>query len=141
MTAPNYGGYIRYSPLAQEQRDYDKAEGSERYAPSLSGAKPNPEVELVVLTDEDTFSSAAMLAVMVRDGKLGTIIGRTSRNAPNRYGDVLSYQLGNTGMSGTVSHKQWLRPDVNGDPDTVTPDVVTAIGEDSLQAALDYLKK
>lgn len=140
MSAPSYGGYIQYSPLAQEQRGYDRSEGGEGQKPSLSRAKANPDVKLVVLTDERTFSSATMLAVMVRDGELGTIIGRTSRNAPNSFGDILSFQLPNTGMTVTVSHKQWLRPDENGDPETVTPEVVTAHGEDSLQTALDYLK-
>ena len=139
MSAPNYGSYTRYSPLSRDQRG-TKAAGEQRYAPSLNTAKANPAVELVVLTDENTFSSATMLAVMVRDGDLGTIIGRTSTNAPNSYGDILSYQMPDTGIGGSVSYKQWLRPDENADPKTVTPDLVTDIGEDSLQAALDFMK-
>ena len=71
----------------------------------------NPDVDLVVLTDEGTFSSATMLAVFVRDGKLGTLIGRPSSNKPNHFGDILYVQLENTGAFCTVSHKQWQRPD------------------------------
>lgn len=140
MAAPSYGGILRYSPLAQEQRGYDVAEGVLRQEPDLSTAQANPKVRLVVLTDEETFSSATMLAVMVRDGKLGAVIGRTSINAPNSYGDILYYQLGNSGLQGSVSHIQWLRPDQSADPKTVTPDLVTPAGADSLQTALDYLK-
>lgn len=139
MEAPEYGVYVRYSPLATLQRGYDLSEGGERYAPNPAAAKANPDVKLVVLTDEGTFSSANMLGVFVRDGKLGTIIGRASANAPSHYGDILMFTLINSELSCTVSHKQWLRPDESADPHFMLPDVVTAVGEDSLQTALDYL--
>lgn len=140
MEAPTYGGVVRYSALAQAQRGYGKAEGSESQSTDLSTARQNPNVKLVVLTDERTFSSATMLAVMVRDGKLGTVVGRTSSNAPNSYGDILSYQMGNTKLIGYVSHVQWLRPDPAADSDTVTPDVITPLGTDALDEALKLLK-
>ena len=81
-----------------------------------------------------------MLAVYVRDGKLGTLIGRPSSNMPNHYGDILTVDLNNSGTYCTVSHKQWLRPDQSAKGNTLTPDIVTAVGEDALQRALDYLK-
>lgn len=140
MEAPAYGGVVRYSALAQAQRGYEKAEGSEEQGPDLTTAKQNHGVKLVVLTDERTFSSATMLAVMVRDGKLGTVIGRTSSNAPSGYGDILSYQLGNTGLMGYVSHIRWLRPDPAAAHDAVTPDVITTLGTDALDEALKFLK-
>ena len=133
------GGVVRYSPLAQSQRGYQQAEGTQRQAPDLSAARMNPDIHLVVLTDESTFSSATMLAAYVRDGKLGTLIGRSSGNAPSHYGDILFYQLGNTGLTGTVSHIQWLRPDQNAQGDALTPDIETLPGEDALERALDFL--
>lgn len=139
MTPPAYGGVVRYSPLAQSQRGYQQAEGTQRQAPDLSAARMNPDIHLVVLTDESTFSSATMLAAYVRDGKLGTLIGRSSGNAPSHYGDILFYQLGNTGLTGTVSHIQWLRPDQNAQGDALTPDIETLPGEDALERALDFL--
>lgn len=141
MRAPNYGGYVRYSPLAMATypNTYEQDSGGDRAAPHPETAKANPNVDLVVLTDEGTFSSASMLAVYVRDGGLGTIIGRPSANMPNHYGDILYFQLENTGAYVTVSHKQWLRPDQSAQGNELTPDVVTAVGEDALETALAYL--
>lgn len=153
MAPPSYGEYVRYSPLALDEvqdpykpypyeRGYTRTEGTEVIdAPDVTTAKANPGVQLVVLTDEVTYSSATMLGVWVRDGKLGTIIGRASANAPNSYGDILYYQLSNTGTFGTVSHKQWQRPDAEAEGDELTPDVVTAVGEDALETALAYLTR
>ena len=152
MEIPSYGEYVRYSPLALDEsqdpykpypyeRGYTRTEGGELLeAPDVTTAKADPDIKLVVLTDEATYSSATMLGVWVQDGKLGTVIGRASANAPNSYGDVLYYQLGNTGTFGTVSHKQWQRPDTGASPDTLVPDVETGLGEDALEAALAYLK-
>ena len=52
-------------------------------------AKANEDVQLIVLSDHITFSSATMLCVWVRDGKLGKIVGEPSTNKPNSYGDIL----------------------------------------------------
>lgn len=102
-------------------------------------AKRNPAIQLVVLTDAQTFSSATMMGVFVQDGKLGTVIGRASSNAPNSYGDVLSYTLPNSQFSGGVSYKQWQRPDTTADQKTLVPDVETALSEDTLETALSFL--
>lgn len=139
MTPPRYGGYIRYSPLARQERGYDVAEGGMWMAPDASAAVGNPAVDLVVLTDAETFSSATMLGVFVQDGGLGTIVGRPSCNAPSSFGDILSFRLSNTGLSGSISHKQWLRPDEGADPTLLHPDVETAVGEDALQRGLTLL--
>lgn len=141
MEVPSYGVYIRYSPLAQGTYpdSYDQNSGGDRYEPQPELAKANPAVQLVVLTDENTFSSATMLAVYVRDGQLGTIVGRPSSNAPNSYGDILAVRLENTRIYCTFSHKQWLRPDQSAEGNAVIPDIVTAVGEDALQTALIFL--
>ena len=142
MTPPDYGAYVRYSPLARQTypQFYAQSEGGERFAPDLSAARTNPQVELVVLTDGDTFSSATMLAVYVRDGGLGTVIGRPSANRPSHYGDLLGLVLDNTGLGVRISHKQWLRPNQEDPSDTLTPDIETAPGEDALERALAFLK-
>ena len=152
MDIPLYGEYVRYSTLALDEvqdpykpypyeRGYTRTEGAElAEAPDLTTAKANPDIDLVVLTDEATYSSATMLGVWVQDGGLGTVIGRASANAPNSYGDILYYRLDNTGMMGTISHKQWQRPDTQADPSTLVPDIETAPGEDALETALAFLK-
>ncbi len=152
MEIPEYGSYVRYSTLALDEvqdpfkpypyeRGYTKTEGGEQVdLPDLTTAKANPDFDLVVLTDEATYSSATMLGVWVQDGKLGKVIGRASANSPSSYGDILYYQLNNTGMFGTVSHIQWQRPDKDADPRTLVPDIETKPGEDALEAALAYFK-
>lgn len=141
MRAPGYGGCIRFSPLADGQRGYGRDSGYVRADPNPGAARANPAVSLAVLTNENTFSSATMLAVFVRDGRLGAVIGRPSANAPNSYGDILSFELENTGLSGSISHKRWLRPDQGAEQDAVTPDLPTAVGEDALQRALAWLQE
>lgn len=143
MAAPSYGGYLRVSPLAQAAYPDNLGALTEDVsdAPNPATAKQNPAVRLAVLTDEYTFSSATMLGVFVQDGKLGTLVGRPSANAPSSYGDVLSMTLPNSKFQGGVSYKQFQRPDAKADQKTLVPDVQTGLGEDILQAALDYLNK
>ena len=70
-------------------------------------AEKNDDLSLHVLTNENTFSSAQMLAVWVSDGDLGTLVGRPSANSPSSYGDVVRFQLKNSKILGQVSHKKW----------------------------------
>lgn len=140
MTAPRYGIYKRYSPMVlAAYPEIKKDSGEQRIAPHPEYAYANPDVRLVVLTDERTFSSATMMGVFVQDGKLGTLIGRISSNSPNAYGDILRFQLANSGIQCTVSYKQFLRPDQNASGSELIPDIITEVGEDALQTALAYL--
>ncbi|HEX2938827.1 MAG TPA: S41 family peptidase [Ruminiclostridium sp.] len=107
--------------------------------PNLSMAKTNSHISLVVLTNEFTYSSATMLAVFAQDGKLGTVIGYPSANSPSCYGDVLSFQLKNSGTKGQVSFKRWLRPNANADQRMLHPDILVPIGGDALQTAIKFL--
>lgn len=116
-------------------------EGFEKYDPDKTTAKRNEKIKLVVLTDEGTFSSATMMAVFVKDGCLGTIIGRPSKNSASNYGDILPYQLPDSGIIVGISYKRFLRPDTEADPKVVMPDIVTEYGQDILQTAIDYLDK
>ena len=140
MQPPNYGMYRRKSQLAASRysgiTDWGTIMG-----PSCSTAVMNPRISLAVLTNEFTFSSANMLAVWTQDGKLGTVIGYPSANSPSCYGDVLSFQLKNSGVIGQVSFKRWLRPDVNADQRMLHPDIPVAIGDDALKAAVGFLDR
>lgn len=143
MEPPTYGGYLRASALAKATYPdmLGALTGDLSDVPDPTTAKQNPAVKLVVLTDEYTFSSATMMGVFVQDGKLGTLVGRPSANSPSSYGDVLTISLPNTQFQCGVSFKQFQRPDVNADQKTLVPDVQTALGQDILQTALDYLKQ
>jgi len=139
MKSPLYDMVIRYSKEAKEQRGYLRSNGVYRWK-SRSDGKPNENIDLVVLCDRYTFSSATMLCVYVRDGGLGTIIGEPSSNTPSMYGDILYFALPNSHIYGTVSHKKFVRPDETNDERMLIPDIQTS-SEDAYKAAVEYLNR
>lgn len=137
MKAPTYGMLVRYSQEAKEQVGYLRSSGTCLMKPNPA-ARQNEKVNLVVLCDRYTYSSATMLCVFVRDGKLGTLIGEASSNMPNHYGDITFVALENSHLYASVSHKRFLRPSGETESRMVVPDVETS-AKDAYQAALDYL--
>lgn len=141
MKGGTYGGITRFSPLAQEQLGYLRKSGYMEYK-SNNNAVKNNDINLYILTNENTFSSAQMLAVWVSDGNLGKIIGRPSSNMPSNYGDVLKFQMKNSKLIGQISHKKFIRPDIRKDKERVLePDIYVEYGDDILDKAIDYMKK
>lgn len=138
MEPPGYGCFIRYSELARKIHRCP-SEGHKQYDPDRARARKNEKIELVVLANERTFSSATMMAVFVQDGGLGTVIGRPSSNSPSNYGDVLPYKLPVSSIEVAISYKRWLRPDTEADQKVLWPDIVTDRGEDALKRAIEYL--
>lgn len=137
MEAPQYDMVIRYSKEAKEQRGYLRSSGIYRWNAKSDG-KANENINLVVLSDRYTFSSATMMCVFVRDGKLGTIIGEASSNMPSAYGDILYFSLPNSHLYGTISHKQFIRPDEENTERMLVPDIQTS-SEDAYNMAVEYL--
>ena len=152
LTVPSYGSMRRVSPLLIDFMgwylrpllwfgvDYISS------APSVSRGNPdtdannNPNnVFVSVLTDTASYSYATMMAVWVRDGGFGNIVGSTSRNAPNNFGEILNFYLPYSQFYMTISCTKWLRPDVTGDPVNLLPDIMVDPG-DALYAALAYLR-
>ncbi len=138
MKAPQYDMVIRYSEDAKEQRGYIRSKGMYRWNAKSDG-KQNEDIDLVVLCDRYTFSSATMMCVYVRDGKLGTLIGEPSSNMPNAYGDILYFVLPNSHLYGTVSHKQFIRPDETNNERMLVPEIQTT-SEDAYDAAVKYFR-
>lgn len=137
MKGPGYDMLIRFSDEASEQVGYLRDSGTFRWNGSAK-CTVNDNVRLVVLCDRYTFSSATMLCVWVRDGKLGTIIGEASSNTPSSYGDILYMSLPNSHILATVSHKQFIRPDENNTERDLTPDI-QANSDEAYQSAIDFL--
>ena len=139
MTPPDYSEVIvRYSAQAVEQVGYAKKEGIESFEGLDKGIKGNEEINLVVLSDRGTFSSANMLCVWVRDGKLGTLIGEASMNAPSNYGDIFTFTLKNSKLGMAVSHKRYIRPDETNKENMLIPDIETSAA-DAYAEAVEYL--
>lgn len=135
-----HGSVIRFSPLAQEQRGYLRKNGKMVFESNNKSTK-NEDINLYVLTNEATFSSAQMLCVWVADGKLGTLVGRPSSNMPSNYGDILFYQLKNSRIIGQISHKKWTRPDLTKDKERILePNIYVNYGDDILERALEEIK-
>ena len=138
MTPPEYSGVIRYSPQAAEQYGYTKKDGIESFEGLDKGIKGNEEINLVVLSDRGTFSSANMLCVWVQDGNLGTIIGEGSGNAPTAYGNILMFTLGNSELRMSVSYRRYIRPDETNEENMLIPDIETSAA-DAYAEAIQYL--
>lgn len=100
-----------------------------------TAGKPLFRGRVILVQSDRTFSSAGILSTMVADNVLGTIIGQPSSFRPTHYGDILSWELPETKIRGSVSHKIFRRPDPSRDgEDSLRPDVVLTLTWD------DYLK-
>jgi hypothetical protein len=141
MTEPQYGIYLRYSPLLSKQWQREENSGFIEYPRDISVSRKNPNINLVILTNENTYSAAMLLGVNVQDGSLGTIIGQSSSNAPNNYGDILNYTLPDSKIKVSISCKRFLRPNENADPNSLIPDIITGYKEYALKVALEFFKK
>lgn len=124
---------VRYSKATAQQRNTPKGKGYDkplfRFNNRDNRKCPNPELifkgKLYILVSARTFSSANWFAVIVKDNKLGTVIGEPTGNQPTSYGDILQFQMPNTGFCFSCSFKKWIRPDTSNDPeDGLYPDVM-----------------
>lgn len=79
--------------------------------------------DLYVLTSNGTFSSATMFSTILRDNNLAKIIGEPSGNKPSAFGDVLTFQLPNSGLVLKTTYKKFIRPDIDkNDDQALMPD-------------------
>ena len=138
MDAPQYDMLVRYSLLARQQRGYLRTNGQFHFRGSNAPVKRNEQVKLAVLCDRDTFSSATMMCVYVRDGGHGVLIGEPSSNMPSAYGDILSFSLNHSHVNGIISHKQFIRPDENNTERMLLPDVLVD-PKSAYDAAMQWL--
>ncbi len=139
MEIPIVGEYVRYSPLAHAANADYPITGSSTVEARINAAIPNSKIQLVVLMNVNTHSSALWLPVYVQDGKLGTIVGQPSINAPSHFGDILKYLLPNSKMDVSISHKYFSRPNPMANQKMLIPDYIPETGIDSLEFALTHL--
>ncbi len=64
----------------------------------------------IVLTSNNTFSSAADFAAVIKDFSLGTLIGSETGGMRQCFGDVLGFNTPNYNISFGVSHKIFFAP-------------------------------
>jgi C-terminal processing protease CtpA/Prc len=126
-----FSSSIRFSKEAHDQRGYLRQSGYINYKAGIQKNSKVKDDSLIfkgntyILTSPITFSSANMFAVMFKDNSLGKIIGEPTGNAPSAYGDILQFQMPNSKVCFTVSHKKFLRPDTNAkDVNSLSPDIL-----------------
>lgn len=126
---------VPYSALS---RNYGSKQCIETWSDGI--AKANPDVHLIILSDENTAGSAAMFCVLVRDSNLGEVIGRPSYRSPNFYGYGPSFTLPNTQIQVRISSKSWIRPDHQADSEQLEMDLLVPQGEDILEIAMKQFR-
>lgn len=103
--------------------------------------------EVFCLISNRTFSTASGLAAVLKDFKIGTLVGQETGGIPTTYGDVASIALPHSSIGAGASMKYFIRP--SGDSsyimEGVQPDVqVPVTGLDILQGrdpALEAVKR
>lgn len=131
---------VRYSKWAKELMGYTQDEGIEIYNNNdTKGIKTNESINLIVLSDRDTFSSAKDLLLWVRDGKFGKIIGEPSTNKPNSYGGSFKFTLKNSKVDVSIAHNLSIRADASNQEDMLIPDIETS-SEDAYDVAIEMIK-
>ena len=93
--------------------------------------------EVFLLQDEDTFSAGTCFTALVKDYGMGTIVGRPSGNLGSFHADALLKMPLPLGLSMRISTSYLVRPGGSTAAEPVQPDVLTAVGEDALEVALN----
>lgn len=77
---------------------------------------------LYILTSHNTFSGATAFAVIIKDNKIGYIVGEETSDNPTDYGCIMLFQLPNTGITIQNSTLYSVRPAGYDDFHGVIPD-------------------
>jgi Peptidase family S41 len=81
--------------------------------------------KLYVLIDGPTFSSASAFASVIKDFKLGVLVGAETSGHPTDFGNIYPFKLPNSNLEAWVSSTYWVRPSGQDDGRGVIPDVET----------------
>ncbi len=96
--------------------------------------------DVVVLVNGATFSSAGMVAVMLRDNGLARVAGAPMGADTGGYGDILRFETPALHLPFTVSYKRFTRPDVDAPkPDVLTIDSPVALTVGDVLSGRDVL--
>lgn len=104
-----------------------------------------PQVDLYLLIDGGTFSSAALFAILMRDNHLGMLIGEPTGNPPSFNASEIHLDIPHLPYFLNLSTARLIRPDVGAGPaETILPDVLAPMTADALAAgsdpALDFVR-
>ncbi len=102
-------------------------------------------MELYLLTDGGTFSSASLFAILMRDNHLGMLIGEPTGNPPSFNASEIHLDIPHLPYYLNLSTAALIRPDADAGPaETILPDVLAPMTANALAAgsdpALDYVR-
>ena len=103
----------------------------------LNGTNEN-DLQIVILMNNNTYSSAQMIANMVQDTGVGLLVGEPSREAPSSFGDMMYVRVPKTDWQLALSSSWFGRTDERADSMLLMPDVLVP-SEQALEVAIDYL--
>lgn len=95
-----------------------------KQAEGAENIKQRINCDVYLITSEWTFSSALMLATIVKDNNLFVVVGEPTLGKPSHFGELLFLKLPNTNLVCSLSSKLFHRPDKTKDNEaTLYPDV------------------
>lgn len=95
--------------------------------------------DVTILTSTESFSSAMLFALYIKDNSLGTIVGEIPGNSANGYGDIATFSLKNSGLIMSVSTKKFSRAMADAG-DYVIPDIECS-KDDALEIAVSLFSE
>lgn len=137
-TYKGWDSYVRYGDYLLKNKDI--IETNNKHPKTFNG-------NLYVLTNFRSYSSAMDFAMYIVDNNLGTLVGETSGNKPNSYGDCLYFNLPNSKLGLSVSFKKWFRIDKTKNDEPLTPDYETTSSEalnkvyELIKSSISYTKE
>ncbi|MBN2650915.1 MAG: hypothetical protein JXR63_00930 [Spirochaetales bacterium] len=144
-----FGGYRRFS-VHTKNRGLSPRSSGNSYFPAttkvVGGAQPLFDGKLFCLISNTTFSSANWFAEIIQANKIGLLVGEPTGNAPDSYGNIMSFVAPASGLGFTVSWCRWESPRF-GTPgyeprDAVYPDLeVRYLSRDYLEGSDPLLEK
>lgn len=93
-----------------------------------------------VLTSGDTFSSATLMAAIMKDNGFSTTVGEECGNLPQSYGDVIAFQTPNAAVTFQISSKYFHRVDESKSVEPLTPDITCGKYE-AMETVEDIISK
>lgn len=81
---------------------------------------------VVVLMDELTYSAGILFVTSMQDHRLALLAGRPTGGFANQTGNMMPSTLPNTGFTGFIATREFVRPNGNVLPQPVMPDIAFA---------------
>lgn len=119
---PDNNGLFGFRGQPGEMREFDLGDKAiEPVPPAQRFRGP-----VVVLMDELTYSAAILFVTSMQDHRLALLAGRPTGGFANQTGNMMPTRLSNTGFTGFIATREFVRPNGNVQPQPVIPDIAFA---------------